>query len=54
MEMCSMTMMMSSALTAPNGVAQDPRKLDLPAEIRVGEAAHPARITTLFAHGGGA
>jgi hypothetical protein len=51
MEMCSMTMMMSSGLTAPNGVAQDPRKLDLPAEIRVGEAAHPARITTLSATG---
>jgi hypothetical protein len=47
-----MTMMMTaSGVAYADGAAGPRRRLDLPAEIRVGEAAHPARVTTLHASG---
>jgi hypothetical protein len=45
-----MTMMSTSGCLVRTRAGRN-AKLDLPAEIRVGEAAHPARVTTLHATG---
>jgi len=51
-----MTMMGTSGLACLEDTPIEPRRLDLPAEIRpagmrIGDAAHPARVTTLSAMG---
>jgi hypothetical protein len=46
-----MVMMSAAGLPCADGAGTARRRLDLPAEIRVGEAAHPARVTTLHAAG---
>jgi hypothetical protein len=46
-----MTMMSAAAAPCVDEAGTERRRLDLPAEIRVGSAAHPARVTTLHATG---
>ena len=46
-----MSMMSAAGLPRTDSAGTKRQQLDLPAEIRVGEAAHPARVTTLHAAG---
>lgn len=46
-----MTMMTTPGLAPDAGGPADRLALDLPADIRVGEAVHPVRVTTLHATG---